>query len=191
MITNIFPTPVWNFKIEIPKDLIEKINSLKQSDPKGRVYSNSGGWQSNDIRNNPDFEEICKILYNLLPEVYKDVYTKPNGKISLGSIWVNINKGSDFNYHHVHPQSHISGCLYIKCNKKSGPINFKNPVGDLMSHYGLAPSTVNKNVLQWEIDYKPIEGDLILFPSWLYHSALPSEDDSERISIAFNTIINY
>ena len=97
MITNIFPTPVWNFKIEIPKDLIEKINSLKQSDPKGRVYSNSGGWQSNDIGNNPDFEEICKILYNLLPEVYKDVYTKPNGKISLGSIWVNINKGSDFN----------------------------------------------------------------------------------------------
>lgn len=189
MITNIFPTPIWNFKINIPEDLIDKINKLRESDPEGRIYSNVGGWQSNDIGNNPDFKEICVNIYNILPEVYKDVYTKNDKQIRLLSIWINVSKGDDSNISHVHPHNHISGCLYVKCNGNSGAISFTNPSKDLMQHYGFDALTTNNNVFQWQLDYTPSVGDLIVFPSWVYHSVLPSNDNEERISIAFNTVV--
>jgi uncharacterized protein (TIGR02466 family) len=189
MIVKIFGTPVWNFKIDIPEDLVERIYKLREVDPKGREYSNVGGWQSNNIDFDPHFRDIRKLISELLPEVYKDVYNRNDRKPKLCSTWINVNTGKDINIPHIHPLSHIAGCVYIKCNKDSGPIKFENPMNDLMRHYDLHQTTVNTDVFQWEIDYNPSIGDVLFFPSWLYHSVMPSQDNEERISIAFNTAL--
>lgn len=189
MISNIFATPIWHFNVDIPEDLIDRIYKLMDHDPNGRKFSNIGGWQSKDIDIDPNFKDILNIITELLPEVYKDVYTKDDRKPKLLSTWINVNKGEDINIPHIHPHSHIAGCLYIKCNKNSGAIHFENPSNELMQHYDLHHSTVNKDVLQWEANYKPAAGEILFFPAWLFHSVLPSEDNEERISIAFNTAL--
>jgi hypothetical protein len=39
-------------------------------------------------------------------------------------------------------------------------------------------------------DFAPVEGQLLLFPSWLSHQALPYDGEKERIIISFNASIH-
>jgi hypothetical protein len=39
-------------------------------------------------------------------------------------------------------------------------------------------------------DIEPIPGQLVLFPSWLAHQALPYDGDKERVIISFNASIH-
>ncbi len=43
---------------------------------------------------------------------------------------------------------------------------------------------------RYYIDVQPIEGRLVLFPSYLLHSALPYFGAADRIVLAFNTRTN-
>jgi uncharacterized protein (TIGR02466 family) len=188
IVSNIFPTPIWHFKVDIPEDLIDRIHKLRDVSA-GREYSNIGGWQSKDIDNDPNFKDITTTISDLLPAVYKDIYTAEDRKPKLLASWFNINMGDNINAPHVHPHNHIAGCLYIKCNENSGPIQFQNPMSDLMIHYDLNPTTVDETIMQWNIKYKPTVGEILFFPAWLYHSVLASSDNEERISMAFNTAL--
>ena len=39
-------------------------------------------------------------------------------------------------------------------------------------------------------DVEPIPGQLVLFPSWLAHQALPYDGEKERVIISFNASIH-
>jgi hypothetical protein len=39
-------------------------------------------------------------------------------------------------------------------------------------------------------DIEPVPGQLLLFPSWLAHQAMPYDGDKERIIISFNASIH-
>ena len=39
-----------------------------------------------------------------------------------------------------------------------------------------------------EIRVKPIEGRIIMFPAWLWHSVEPNKSNDIRISVSFNFI---
>ena len=76
---------------------------------------------------------------------------------------------------HTHPESIISGVIYIKTSsetesniRESGNITF--------------PSSE-------ELSIAPYRGLMILFPSYLPHSTVATTEDDERVCIAFN--INY
>jgi len=181
-----FPQPVWfkDHDVDFSK-AIEYAQKLKATDP-GRQISNVGGWQSNDV----DFSstEELKEVFNVITEGVKQVVDslQENGfrGFKLGSSWININKGTDFNREHTHTGSTFSGCLYLKASDAAGAIEFMRP--DNMHLY---PNTDNKTgVFFSSVKYKPVVGRLIIFPAWLAHMALPSESDEERISIAFNII---
>lgn len=179
-----FPQPIWfkDHDVDFSK-AIEYAQKLKATDP-GRQISNVGGWQSNDV----DFSSIeeLKEAFSVITEGVKQVFDslQENGfrGFQLGSSWININKGTDFNREHTHIESTFSGCLYLKASDTAGAIEFMRP--DNMHLY---PKTNNKTGAFFSsVKYKPVVGRLIIFPSWLAHMALPSESDEERISIAFN-----
>ena len=83
---------------------------------------------------------------------------------------------------HIHPGGWLSGCFYLKMpkplKKGEGAISF--------GLHGYDYPIVNSDIPNYQ--YTPIEGDLILFPSSLFHKTLPFSSNDERHVIAFDTI---
>jgi predicted O-methyltransferase YrrM len=83
---------------------------------------------------------------------------------------------------HIHPDGWLSGVIYLKVPKTSnrdegaiefGLHGFKYPI--LNEEY---PRTL----------HRPEKGQIVLFPSSLFHRTVPISADDERLSIAFNLI---
>ncbi len=121
-----------------------------------------------------------------------DFQTLANQKIYIDIIdsWVNINKGIAMNVPHSHPNSDLSGVVYIdvphKKNKEmhnfDGDIFFEDPRRNLFD---------NDMKLQFAQFNEPLQiapqiGDTILFPSWLRHWTMPTYKGKPRVSFAFN-----
>lgn len=97
--------------------------------------------------------------------------------------WATVMRSQGHQSAHIHPTSWLSGVYYVTVpdlvkrgdNAHKGWIEFGRPP----EHY---PIKVDPDVTFIE----PVEGKLILFPSYLYHRTVPYEDDAMRISIAFD-----
>ena len=158
------------FKISIYKKFLPLNNKpIKEyclnlrKENKGRIRSNSGGWQSNDLLN---FKK----------------------KLSIDNIWVNINGYKDSNKTHSHPQCILSGVYYVKTPKNSGNIFFNNTSDDVIQHSWQKNLFNNYNCYNSPEWFLPsLEGYIYLFPSWLKHYVEPNMNEKEeRISLSFN-----
>ena len=129
---------------------------------KGRVISNSGGYQSNDVTFG--FYDLIDFAINSLDSI--------NQKVRLSNFWININKGEHSNKLHSHNLGGWSVVYYHKVCCEKSTINFHN----------LVPA-INNNVFS----YSPKEKQMIFFQGHIPHSVSAcSGVDHERISIAFN-----
>jgi uncharacterized protein (TIGR02466 family) len=97
--------------------------------------------------------------------------------------WATTMRAQGHQSAHIHPTSWLSAVYYVRVpdlvqrgdNAHKGWIEFGRPP----EHY---PITKEPDVTFVE----PVEGKLILFPSYFYHRTVPYEDDALRISIAFD-----
>ena len=99
-------------------------------------------------------------------------------KPKLDSLWVNLLKMGGYHSGHIHPNSIISGTLYIEVPKGSGAIRFEDPRLPLMM---AAPTRAETFVT---VDPRP--GLLLMWESWLRHEVLPGSGRGDRLSISFN-----
>ncbi len=106
----------------------------------------------------------------------------PAPKTELVS-WGNVYRSQGHQGAHIHATSWLSACYYVRVpdlvrrgdNSHKGWIAFGQPP----DHY---PVTKEPDISYFE----PVEGKLVVFPSYLYHRTVPFEDDALRISIAFD-----
>ena len=191
-IVDLFKSPVYFTSLNLDNEKISKYcYQIKKKDNTGRVVSNRGGYQSNDLEGshpplNNLFLEIEKHL-NLF-KIKLDV--KDDYNIKISNIWINISKSSNDNLAHNHPDSFLSGVYYVKTNDKSGNIWFSNPHKNVC--YDWRPFLFNNNAQEHTIantlwTMKSTVGKLILFPGWLEHSVDCNKSNQDRISISFNS----
>jgi uncharacterized protein (TIGR02466 family) len=89
---------------------------------------------------------------------------------------------------HAHPESIISGCIYLKASENNSPIIFKDP-RPIDKYYYYKPvfnrlSDTYKLLPEYSV---PVHTGLILmWNSWLEHEIPRCYNDDERITIAFN-----
>jgi uncharacterized protein (TIGR02466 family) len=96
---------------------------------------------------------------------------------------LNYSKPGEWHHKHAHPNSFVSGVLYMKAVKDSDKIYF---YGDEYKTIDLP--TENYNIYNSKSWWLPVEtGDLMLFPSSLTHSVEKVQADQTRVSLAFNT----
>ena len=131
---------------------------------------------------------LKNIILEAINEYRIKYKTKPDGFISqwpnkfslLG--WYNKLLKHGYQQSHIHPGGWLSGCFYLKMpkplKKGEGAINF--------SLHGYDYPIINSDIPTYQ--YSPIEGDLVLFPSSLFHKTLPFSSKDERHVIAFDTI---
>ena len=196
-IYKLFPTPVFHFRLEnyeeLNIDLKNYILDLKKKDNNGQKKSNYGGWHSPffDQENHKTPKKFATIIQNFLKKIFKDEMGwkyNPN-KIKISVMWSIINKKGSFNIQHNHPNAYLSASYYVKVPKNSGNIKFFDPRVQKNIRY---PKIKNYTDISAPItEITPAEGDLLVFPSYLYHSVAENLSEDERIIISFNVDIDY
>lgn len=131
---------------------------------------------------------ICKTLIKI-----EDTHNWEPGKWANRGYWLNVNYKGSFNPPHIHPGSTYSGVYYVQMPPNAGKIHFLDP---RPAHRCLAPEIDSKYGENWfrthnkydssVFSYEPVEGKVVVFPSWLMHYVDPNPTEGVRISLAFN-----
>ena len=188
-----FPTPVWVSKIDNYKETNEEIynyiKNLQTNDTKGVIKSNVKGWHSKDFDLN---STQPKNFINLIsPNINKALidmnWDIDNQNIKISSMWAIINIGGAANARHHHGNSSISAAYYVRAPENSGDIVFYDPrPAPVYSH----PHCKDANYLNAMVNsVTPVEGGLVLFPSYLDHSVNENLSNDERIVISFKVTL--
>lgn len=189
IVTNLFSCPILRYSTNIDNEKLIKYFYLIKKKQKGRVISNVGGYQSEDL----DLEDknlqplITNILQSSISYVTLCAFKK-NINYNIHNMWLNINYFKDYNIPHLHPQCLFSGVYYLKVPKNSGGILFQHPSQKYLDYDWQKFLIDNFNTINsstWR--FYPEEGTIYIFPSWLIHSVEQNlNKKKERISIAFN-----
>ena len=190
-IVNLFPSSIHNLEItdfdECKDELVKEVYQEKERDPKGRIVSNQGGWQSNSYElHECKSEMLQKVIRNSLSEFKKNLLKEKVSMKCQG--WTNINGSGDFNLKHNHPRSDLSGVFWIKAPKNSGNIVFESP--EIFNRYRELDSysdefRYDSNVYMTYY-FTPKEGNILIFPSNLQHEVKENKSNEDRISYSFN-----
>ena len=103
-------------------------------------------------------------------KIINELYIKDQ---RLADSWCNIQSIDSTLTYHNHPNSIISGIIFLKADENSSKLVFKNPVLRTQNDtYEITPKT----------------GMMVLWPSYLMHGSGDSiNKSSERIVLSFNT----
>jgi len=185
-IENLFPIPLYcdivkneEYKL-VQSEIASAISSID-------VNSLKNPWDdtvktSFDYNNSRDFLEktpgFKKVIANHIIEYFREVNPRlPVVDFKITDSWVNFSDRGGYQNYHSHTFSDISGCYYYQSTVEDGDIKFKTPSS---AH---AASSI---LLSKHVSHKPLQGKLLLFPSFLEHAVMMNNTDNTRISVSFN-----
>ena len=193
----LFPDPIFHYKLEnykqINKELLNYILELQKKDKKGNNRSNRGGWHSPnfDLVNPGPPINFINSFKDFLKHIIEDEIGWeyiPN-KQRVVAMWAIINKKNSYNVKHNHQNCYLSSAYYIKKPENSGDITFYDPKES--KTYRFPEVEKHTNYSAESVTIKPKEGDLLIFPSYLYHDVGVNLSDEERIVVSFNVDIDH
>jgi uncharacterized protein (TIGR02466 family) len=183
--TLIFPTPVMSNNID--RDFVKEELAYIKSQSTCINRNQSNVTSSNTyILNEPEMANLKKFVTDQLNEYVKQVY-KPKYKSEafVTQSWLNWTKKGEFHHKHNHPNSFISGVLYISTDLTKDKITFHRAGYRQLQ---LASDTFDiYNSDSWWFNVKT--GDIVMFPSSLTHHVEDVIADDVRVSLAFNSLI--
>ena len=180
-ITPIFPTPIaYFFDFISSKERLDIWERIKNTPHYDHDEIQGNGFSTHS--HNPHLldKKIKDRIQSTLDEYNKTCGNYPS---KISDIWSNIqNKGSVLT-EHSHPNSMISGALYINVDAES-TLHFHNP--NQYIYYTLKKEQTPYN---FEHQWMPVKNcELVLFPSWLRHGNNKVINKmNERIVISFNS----
>jgi uncharacterized protein (TIGR02466 family) len=188
--TEWFPMTLAEEITNVDCDVLEQYTkNLISNDPQGRVETNYGGWQSNDLDlSDPIFQPLLKSIYDGLEFMHEQHAIAPNMRPIVQNAWINVNYKGSYNLPHIHPESLFSGVFYVKTPENCGNIVFTHPAQNQQYHFKPETGMMSEyNIRNSGVCFAyPQRGKMILFPSWANHRVEPNNSDEPRISIAFN-----
>ena len=178
---------------ELNDDLISSIlefHKSGESDPKSQPLLSNGKQSSGNIFLNQreDIQLLKKILENKVKNYLKEFSASNEGFIinwpknfKIYGWLVSISSGGKLSAH-IHKEGWLSGSLYFKMPSKKT----KNEGNIVFSLDGANYPTDGKKFDKKSVDVN--KGDLVLFPSSLFHHTIPFKSNEERVTFAFDII---
>jgi uncharacterized protein (TIGR02466 family) len=181
----IFPTPVMFNTLNREFTTLE-LNYIKEHSKK--TYQNMGNTTSlnNYILNEPELSGLKNIVQQHI-ENYISKVCKPRYPIMpyITQSWLNWTKPGEYHHTHEHPNSFISGVLYINADTKEDKIKFHKSG---YQQINLETDVYDMlNAKSWWFNVKT--GDVVIFPSSLTHNVEAVTAGQTRVSLAFNTFL--
>lgn len=195
MFREIFPEFVYDNILDVDNEsILSYCLSWREHSP-GRKISNVGGWQSHNIQDEDLAETPLRMLSQVMKSVFYDVFEeagyKTDGKQIYLDAWININGRGHYNDIHVHHNSMLSAVYYVKVPEYSGNLKLYRNTGTFSKFYGKdLVNHKNTSYTNSVVEFVPVEKSVLIFPSYIPHSVDASSNYDERVSIAFNSVLN-
>lgn len=180
----IFPTPVMfdQFPRAFTEEEMNFVNNLEQRPNQGNTTS-----VDNYVLRHEELSDINKFIQDGLDKFLKQVYApRHDVKLYVTQSWFNYTESGQYHHKHEHPNSFVSGVLYMNADVDKDKIFFYRN-----GYQQLKLPTDTYNPFNSESWYFTVgTGGMTLFPSGLTHMVETVEAEGTRISLAFNTFFD-
>jgi uncharacterized protein (TIGR02466 family) len=179
--TDIFQTQINHRVVDLALELALPLVPEKPS------WSPQGPWRSTDLLHLEDqWMPVRRAIEDELTLVARAQGLKQN--LKLQGLWLNV-QTADCQYPpHGHPNSYLSGQIYLQCNQFSSRVQFWDPRAQAQTWLmHRTDESVQPGIQGWN----PWPGLCLMFPSWLQHGTVasgPIDDGQLRLSLAFNAV---
>jgi hypothetical protein len=154
----------------------------------------------------PEFSELLQFIAASLQATAQQANAGvwPQGRhglqLELTGVWFQIQNGASFHDVHTHGNCSWSGVYYVQIDPPAqrvaepqfgalnGATRFYSPLFPLLG--GAYMDMGNAWLQNATLDVAPAEGELILFPAFLPHKAMPYVGERDRIIVSFNAQIH-
>lgn len=186
----LFPIPLMRSPAILPADLKEAaVAAIRGAQIETNLRSGQlFHTQVADPRNNNLFQAIAELALPKLVD-FGELLFGEKLNWTVKEMWTNMLETGGNQTLHAHANSFISGIFYLTPSHPASNTVFVRPPGGYdfsFRHHtrsaAVGPYNAGKYMLP-EVE----AGDLVLFPSYLYHE-VPRNQGDQRITIAFNAI---
>ena len=184
-IVPIFPIPIYYSNLN--RKFTKKENNFFKKIISKNVNNFGNIVSSNNYVFNNKVLKTIKEEINIRLEDYLNKILQPKNNIDLyiTQSWINSTTKNQYHHAHAHPNSLISGVLYLDADPKIDRIYF---IKDSNPRVSLKTKNYNMfNSTSWFFSVKP--GDLLIFPSSTNHYVAQKKENNKRISLSFNTFV--
>ena len=154
----------------------------------------------------PEWQSFVRFLVSSLGETVKQANALAWGgqemklRVDIEGMWFQCSRAGAFHDVHTHGNCSWSSAYIVQIDEPAQRV--QHPVygaangatrlyGPPFTALGGAYVDIGNAYLQPpSVDIEPIPGQLLLFPSWLAHQAMPYDGDKERIIISFNASVH-
>ncbi|MBU2099299.1 MAG: 2OG-Fe(II) oxygenase family protein [Gammaproteobacteria bacterium] len=135
----------------------------------------------------PEMQPVRQFIEANLQQYLQTVFNTSNDvRLQITQSWLTLSGKGQSHHVHTHPNSVVSGVLYINLAPVDG-INFYRNEDNIW--YELVKQQDNYyNAYQYFVQTSV--GDLLLFPSNVRHGVREVTEDVQRVSLSFNTFFS-
>jgi uncharacterized protein (TIGR02466 family) len=184
-ITPLFPVPVYQSSTDY-LNFVNEINFLSSLDLiKARNNSVSKNVQVLDYHELSKCKEICEKHLQIFIENTLDC----KQEFYITNSWIARSRPGESHHVHFHPNSIISGVLYLQAEQDAGNIVLHHK-SSLRHNFDFTYDVNSYNIFNsatWKFSVST--GQIIIFPSWVNHSVEENRSNSDRIILGFNTFV--
>jgi uncharacterized protein (TIGR02466 family) len=190
-VTELFPTPIWS--VSLKADVAAELNARlmaevrRLTEPRPPIPSGTS-WQTDPaVHRLPGFAPLVSLVGRAATGAMAFLGLRQRSA-SITGMWININPPGARNSGHTHPNNFLSGVYYVETPVGEDRIDFADPraQAEVMMPPVAEGNRFNGNIIT--MDVRP--GLMILFPAWLRHSVPINRSNADRISIAFNLMVD-
>ena len=185
-VMNLFATPL--YRSQLGRAFSEAELEFMQSDLDGpiRAIANHSSKNKNVLASEA-MSGIRAVLQACLDDYFTKVYNSSNDvSLQITQSWLTLSRRGESHHSHAHPNSVVSGILYINLAENEGINFYRNE--DMIWYELLRSADTYYNAYKYFI--KTAIGDILLFPSNVRHSVQEVEEDISRTSLSFNTFFS-
>lgn len=170
------------------QELLHDIKSLQIAERKqGRLYYGIQSAGNLLQRSEPSFRKLAELILAKVRAYQKHFSACDDALIRLfpkqlefSSSWYLRMKQGGYLTSHIHEEGWISGCVYLQLPDKGDGHEGSFEYGTDGDDY----PRLHDDFLCRIVDQ--VVGDLVLFPSSLFHRTIPFQSDQERVCVAFD-----
>ena len=106
-------------------------------------------------------------------------------RLKLDSLWVNVLRPGGAHSGHIHPNSVLSGTIYVETPQGSGALKLEDPrLPSMMAAPARRPDAPEAQ--RRFVYLTPAPGAIFMWESWLRHEVAANAAKGARISLSFN-----